>query len=515
MLINKTSKVLYEEYKEIAQKAADINNASAVLGWDQEVYMPPKGFPYRGRQLATLASLAHELVTSEKYGNILKELSGRNDLEEAALDNVKLSYEDYQKEQKLPSAFVTKLTQQVSASYDAWIRSRKENNFQVYATELAKMVNLKLQQADYYGYDENAYDALLDEYEKGATVSMLEPVFTQVKEELPRVLKAIHDAEQVDDSFLFSSYDKDKQWDFSVAILKQIGYDFDAGRQDLSEHPFTTSFAPEDVRVTTRVNENDFASLLWSSIHEGGHALYEQGLPKEQYGLPLGVAASLGVHESQSRLWENNVGRGIHFWKYNYPKLQSLFKEQLKDVPVESFYKGMNKVYPSLIRTESDELTYHFHVLIRYEIEKALLNKELQATDLVNAWNSLYEQYLGITPPDDKQGVLQDVHWAHGSFGYFPTYSLGSFYAAQYYEQAKNDIAGLEKQLENGNCMNLLDWLRMNIHQYGRKYRSEELCTKVTGEGLSFNAFMKYASKKYEAIYSIKIADEATANNNA
>ncbi|MCB0698220.1 MAG: carboxypeptidase M32 [Chitinophagales bacterium] len=503
MFIDKSSKELYEEYKDIAQKAADLYYASAVLGWDQEVFMPPKGFPYRGRQLATLASLAHEMMTSESYGNVLEELSGRNDLSENEAANIRLSLEDFEKKKKLSSSFVNKLTQQVSSSYDAWIKSRKENSYKVYEPELTKMIELKLQQADMYGYEGNSYDALLDEYEKGATVAMLDPVFEQVKNELPSLLEQISNAEQVDDAFMNLFYAKDKQWDFSIDVLKKIGYDFDAGRQDISEHPFTTSFAPEDVRVTTRVSEHDFASLLWSSIHEGGHALYEQGLPSEQYGLPLGEAASLAVHESQSRLWENNVGRGIHFWQHFYPVLKGYFSEQLNDVTLDGFYKGMNKVQPSLIRTESDELTYHFHVLIRYEIEKALLNKELQPKDLASAWNSQYEKYLNITPPDDKQGVLQDVHWAHGSFGYFPTYSLGSFYAAQYYEQAKKELSGLESQLSAGEYGKLLTWLRGKIHVHGRKYRSNELCKSITGEGLSFSAFMKYAQEKYSFIYNL------------
>lgn len=512
MIINNTTKELYETYKSITQKAADVSYASAVLGWDQEVYMPPKGFSYRGRQLATLASIAHEMVTDSKYGDVLNELSQRNDLSEPEADNIRLSLEDYEKRKKLSSAFVQKLTEQVSSSYNAWIRSRKENDYGVYAPELDKMINLKLEQAELYGYEGNAYDALLDEYEKDATVSMLDPIFEDVKRELPLLLDKIKDSEQVDDSFLNKFYDKSKQWDFSIEVLKQIGYDFGAGRQDLSEHPFTTSFAPEDVRVTTRVNENDFASLLWSSIHEGGHALYEQGLPSEQYGLPLSEAASLAVHESQSRLWENNVGRGIHFWEYFYPILQNAFSEQLNNVTLEDFYKGINKVYPSLIRTEADELTYHFHVLIRYEVEKALLNKELNPKDLASVWNELYQKYLGISSPDDKQGVLQDVHWAHGSFGYFPTYSLGSFYAAQYYNKAREDINDLEKQLKNGESAMLLKWLRSNIHQYGRKYRSEELCEKVTGDRLDFSSFMRYAISKYEGIYSISMPNGATSD---
>jgi carboxypeptidase Taq len=285
-------------------------------------------------------------------------------------------------------------------------------------------------------------------------------------------------------------------------VLKKMGYDFEAGRQDMSEHPFTTSFAPTDVRVTTRVDENNYASLLWSTIHEGGHALYEQGLPMEQYGLPLGAAASLAVHESQSRLWENCVGRGKAFWKYFYPKLQEHFTVSLNGVSTDMFYKGMNKVEPSLIRTEADEVTYHFHVLIRYEIEKALIKGELFAEDLAEAWNGMYRKYLGISAKDYKTGVLQDVHWCHGSFGYFPTYSLGSFYAAQYFEQAEKDIPDLVSQIEAGDFQNLLTWLRQNIHQYGRRYTSEELCKRVTGKGLDFSVFMKYVTHKYAGIYN-------------
>jgi len=509
----KTTKELYEKYKEIAQKAADLNYASAVLGWDQEVYMPAKGFALRGQQLATLATLSHEMVTNDDYGNLLDELSGRGDMDAEQQDNVRLSREDYLKNKKLPASFIEKVTEQVSASYDTWIKARKENSYKLYAPELQKMIALKIQQAEYYGYEGNPYDALMDEYEKGATVAMLDPVFEDVKNRLPGLLNRIKEAEQVDDSFLFKHYGKDKQWDFSIDILKKIGYDFDAGRQDLSEHPFTTSFSPQDVRVTTRVSENDFASLLWSSIHEGGHALYEQGLPVSQYGLPLGEAASLSVHESQSRLWENNVGRGILFWKHYYSQLQALFPQQLDGVSLEQFYKGVNKVQPSLVRTEADELTYHFHVMIRYEIEKGLISKELNPNDLAGEWNRMYEKYLGITPPDDKQGVLQDVHWAHGSFGYFPTYSLGSFYAAQYYAQAKNEIQGLEGQLQKGEYLPLLSWLRERIHIHGRKYRSDELCKIITGQGLNFNVFMDYATAKYHDIYGITTpADAAGAD---
>jgi carboxypeptidase Taq len=493
----------YDLYKEITQKAADLQFASAVLQWDQEVYMPPKGFSARGRQLATLASQAHEWLTADGYGDVLQKLVGEKSLSEDVADNVRLSLEDYERNKKLSTDFVEKLTQQTSNSYDAWIRARKENDFSVYAPELEKMIALKKQQAEMYGYEAHPYDALLDEYEKGMTVAILDPVFNEIKEHLPNLLARIKAATQVDDSMMEGNFPRQAQWDFSMDVLKKIGYDLEAGRQDISEHPFTTSFSSSDVRVTTRVDEHNFASLLWSSIHEGGHALYEQGLPEEQYGLPLGSAASLSIHESQSRLWENCVGRGLSFWKYFYPILQQYFPAQLKDVPLDAFYHAMNKVEPSLIRTEADEITYHFHVLIRYEIEKGLMDGSIAVKDLASVWNEYYQKYLGVSAKDDKTGVLQDVHWSHGSLGYFPTYSLGSFYAAQFFEQAEKDMPGLLRDIELGNMSGLLQWLRTNVHVHGRKYRSEELCTRMTGKGLDISSFMRYAENKYSAIYRL------------
>jgi carboxypeptidase Taq len=498
-----SSKELYTAYQDTLQKAADLQYAAAVLGWDQEVYMPRKGFPYRGRQLATLASQAHEMVTGESYGNILHELSQRHDLTDVEKNNVRLSLEDYEKNRKLPHAFVEQLTQQSSASYSAWILSRSENNYSLYAPQLEKMIALKKQQADMYGFSAHPYDALLDDYEKDITVALLDPVFQMVKDQLPALLDKILHAPQVGDDFLHRHYPRQQQWDFSMDVLKAIGYDFEAGRQDISEHPFTTSFSPTDVRVTTRVDEDNFASLLWSSIHEGGHALYEQGLPEIQYGMPLGAPASLSVHESQSRLWENCVGRGLGFWKHFYPALQQRFPAALSDINVQQFYKGINKVQPSFIRTEADEITYHFHVMIRYEIEKALIGGELNPKDLPGAWNDMYSKYLGIVPPDDKRGVLQDVHWSHGSFGYFPTYSLGSFYAAQFFEQAQKDNGNLLQEIEQGAFQNLLYWLRDKVHKHGRRFRSEELCKIITGRGLDFSAFMRYAQQKYAGVYDI------------
>lgn len=496
-----TTQELYTEYVFLLQKAADLHSASAVLEWDQETYMPPKGAEARGRQLATLASQAHDILTSDRLERILKELNHRDDLDDRQKANVRLSLKDYNKNKKLPSTFVEAMSKQTSECFNAWIAARKNKDYSLFAPSLKKMIALKQEQAKLYGYSDHPYDALLDDYEPGATVAMLDAVFAKVKTELPEILARIQAAKQVSNDCFHRHFPKQQQWDFSVDVLRQMGYDLEAGRQDYAEHPFTTSFSSNDVRITTRVDEHNYASLLWSTIHEGGHALYEQGLPEDQYGLPLGAAASLGIHESQSRLWENCVGRGHSMWQYCYPKLQGYFPDQLKDVTVDDFFKAMNRVEPSLIRTEADEVTYHFHVMIRYEIEKGLMEGTVDPETLPQVWNSMYEQYLGVTPPDDVKGILQDVHWSHGSFGYFPTYSLGSFYAAQFFMQAQKDITGLDELLAKGEMGQLLQWLRTHIHQYGRQYTSEELCERVTGERLNTGYFMQYIADKHRMVY--------------
>ena len=497
------TKELYVAYCELMQKAADLNYASAVLGWDQEVYMPPKGAEYRARQLATLASQAHEMLTSEAFGLLLHNLAGKEGLSDTEQRNVELSLEDYEKNKKLSPAFVEEMSRRSSECFNAWIEARQKNDFSIFAPSLAKMIELKRRQADLYGYDEHPYDALLDDYEKGATVAMLDPIFKGIREDMPELLSKIKAAQQVSNDCFHQFFPKQEQWDFSLDVLKRMGFDFEAGRQDYSEHPFTTSFSATDVRITTRVDVHNYASMLWSCIHEGGHGLYEQGLPEDQYGLPLGSPTSLGIHESQSRFWENCIGRSLNFWKYFYPQLQKYFPEQLVNVPVETFYKAINRVEPSLIRTEADEVTYHFHVMIRYEIEKALITGNIAPKDLPAKWNELYDRYLGVKPKDDKTGVLQDVHWSHGSFGYFPTYTLGSFYAAQFFHQAQQDINGLDEQVKNGDFATLLQWLRKKVHIHGRRYTSQELCERITGQNLDAAFFMRYATEKYAGVYNM------------
>jgi carboxypeptidase Taq len=499
-----SSAELYNEYERLLKKAADFNYASAVLQWDQEVYMPPKGAEARGRQLATLATQAHELLTGKELEALLIALKDAEGLNDEQRVNVQRSTEDYGKNKKLSTEFVEQLSFQTSECFNAWIAAREKNDFSVFAPSLTKMIVLKRKQAELYGYKNNPYDALLDEYEPDATVAMLDPVFQGIKDKMPALLAKINAAAQVSNDCFHQHFPKQQQWNFSVDVLNKMGYDFEAGRQDYSVHPFTTSFAATDVRITARVDEENYASLLWSTIHEGGHALYEQGLPDNEYGMPLGSPTSLGIHESQSRLWENCVGRSANFWAGFYPKLQAYFPAQLGNVPMRTFYGAANRVEPSLIRTEADEVTYHFHVLIRYEIEKALIDGSLDPKDLRDKWNELYNKYLGVTPPDDRSGVLQDVHWSHGSFGYFPTYTLGSFYAAQFYVHALKEISGLQDQVERGEFGELLSWLRRNIHVHGRRYNSEELCERVTGQKLDAGFFMNYIVEKYADIYGLK-----------
>lgn len=494
---------LYNQYVEQLQKIADLKYALAVLQWDQETYMPRAGANARARQVATLSEMAHKAFTSEHLSSLLKELISRNDLTEVQQKNVALSWQDFEKQMKYSSAFVRKMSEITSQSFNAWIDARAQKDFSVFSKPLEQLVALKREEAEILGYENHAYNALLNEYEKGCTVFFLDKIFDDISEPLAQLLQQVQQESSADESFLQQHFSKEKQWEWGMYLIEQLGFDLTAGRQDLSEHPFTINFSAKDVRITTRVDEQDFANMTWSCIHEVGHALYEQGLPDEQYGLPCGEYTSLSIHESQSRLWENNVGRGLHFWKYYYPKLQEYFGVQLKDVSVSSFYKAINKVQPSFIRTEADELTYHLHVKIRYNIEKDLIAGTCNVKDVPSIWNEQYQKYLGVCVKDDVKGCLQDVHWSHGSFGYFPTYSLGSFYAAQFYEYAKKDIIGLENEIAAGNTNKLLTWLRQNIHQYGRFYTSDEICKRIGNESLNTQYFIQYLTNKLNSLNSI------------
>jgi carboxypeptidase Taq len=484
------------------RKVADTRYASALLQWDQETYLPPKGAAIRGQQIATLSEITHGLFTSDSFGSLLKELNQKKDLDVKEKKNVSLTLEDYSKQKKIPADFVRRITETINKSFHSWIEARKRNDFSYFATDLGELVTLKKQEAELIGYSDHPYNAFLNEHDRGTSVKLLDTVFNNLKGPLKNILDKITASPQVDDSFLSRHYPKDKQWAFGMQLLKELGYDLEAGRQDISEHPFTVNFNNQDVRITTRIDENDLSNMTWSCIHELGHALYEQGLPGSEYGLPLGEAASYSIHESQSRLWENHVGRSWVFWKRYYPLLQDYFPGQLQDISLDQFYGGINKVQASFIRTEADELTYHFHIMIRYELEKRLIEGSLSTVDIPAFWNEQYEKYLGVKVKEDKTGCLQDVHWSHGSFGYFPTYSLGSFYSAQFYAQALKDNVFQHKTDQDPDYLQLLQWLRTHVHQFGRMYTSEELCTKICGTGLDINYFLDYVLDKYRKIYN-------------
>lgn len=495
-----TARNKYNDFVHRMRCIADVRYANAVLQWDQETYLPPKGAALRGQQMATLSEIAHDLFADASLGDLLNELSGSEELTAEEQKNVALTLEDYNKNKKYSAAFVRKMSEATSAAYHAWIDARKQNSFKVFEKELDHLVSLKKEEAEILGYKAHPYDALLNEYEKGATVQWLDQLFDELQVPLKVLLDKIVNKPAPATDFLYQPFDKDAQWKFGLEILKLMGYDFEAGRQDLSEHPFTTNFSAQDVRVTTRIDENDFTSMTWSCLHEGGHGLYEQGLPVEAYGLPLGEYCSLGIHESQSRLWENCIGRSFAFIRFVLPIMQRYFP-QLSSVSAQQLMGAVNKVQPSLIRTEADELTYHFHVMIRYQVEKLLMEGHLATKDIPACWNELYKKYLGVTVPDDKNGCLQDIHWSHGSFGYFPTYTLGSLYAAQFYHKIKQGFAGLNDAIANGEFTEVHSWLKTHVYQYGRRFTSDELCNKITGEPLQMKHFIQYASEKYDAVY--------------
>ncbi len=491
-----------------------INSAASVLSWDQETHMPAGGGEARAEQIAVLQGLAHQKLVSSDVEKLLSQwidlTTGRpfdepqDGWDEPARSLLREVWRDFSRAKKLPSQFVMTLSRETSLAQQVWAEAREQNNFGMFLPHLKTILSLKREEAQYLGYKESPYDALLDVYEPGSTVGALRPLFAQLKARLVPLLKRVMTSRvQIDDSLLRHSYDQARQLEFGRLVLIAMGYDFERGRLDLSAHPFTTSFHPTDVRITTRVFEHELQSCLFSCIHEGGHGLYDQGLDQRYYGTPLGESVSLGIHESQSRLWENCVGRSRPFWRFFYPILQQIFHHQLRGVDVEQFYAAINCVKPSLIRVEADELTYNLHIMLRFEIEQDLIEGRTQPDDLPGIWNRKMEEYLGITPPRDAEGVLQDVHWSLGSFGYFPTYTLGNLYSVQFFEQAKLEIPHLEDEIAAGQLMVLRRWLEQKIHRWGRMFTPEHLAQRVTGSGVKPEPFLNYLEKKYGELYQL------------
>lgn len=492
------------------REAQHLSSAISLISWDQETYMPPGAGEARAEQLSALEGMTHQMRTGPEMQRLLSkwvdlksgEIGGEWDLPARAL--LSELWRDYEKSVKLPNDFIRRYGKAASISQQVWVEARKKSDFSLFAPHLKTMVALKKEEIGYLGYQASPYDALLDAYEPGMTVAQVAPLFASLKKELvPLLERIVASPVKPKKEFLSLSYLPEKQLAFGQRVLEAMGFNFKNGRQDISAHPFTTSFHPTDVRITTRVDERDLLSSLFSSIHEGGHALYDQGLDSDFYGTPLGEARSLGIHESQSRLWENGVGRSKPFWKHFYPILQKTFPEGLKGVDPAAFYAAVNSVQPSLIRVEADELTYNLHIMVRFEIERALIEENLPVEALPEVWNEKMEKSLGIRPASDAEGVLQDIHWSGGAIGYFPTYTLGNLYAVQFLNQAKKEIPDLNGLIENGNLLPLKVWLNEKVHRWGRRYSSEELVRRATGEGLNPRYFIDHVKEKFGEIYRL------------
>lgn len=497
----------WEELKRRLAEVQHLHYASALLGWDQQTYMPPRGAANRADQLATLDKIAHERFTADEIGQLLEDLAGQAaeqgyDSDQASL--IRVTRRDYEKARRVPPALVEEISRTSALGIESWTRARQDSNFKEFQPSLEKIVNLEIELANHLGYQDRIYDALLDQYEPGMTTSQVETIFAGLKPELIALVQAIAlRADRVDNACLCREFDEKLQWDFGVEAIKALGFDFGAGRQDKSVHPFTTGFGLGDTRITTRVDRRYLPAALFGSLHECGHALYDMGYRSELEGTPLAGGASLGVHESQSRMWENLVGRSRGFWRHFFPRLRQVFPAQLSDQDAESFYRAVNKVTPSLIRVEADEVTYNLHILLRFEIENALVERKLAVSDVPEAWNAKMNDYLGIVPPNDAEGCLQDIHWSLASLGYFSTYSLGNLFSVQLFDQAVKDASSIPDQIAHGEFSGLLGWLREKVHQHGRKYTLNELAVRVTGEPLQSRSYLAYLKSKYGEIYGL------------
>ncbi len=496
----------YDRLKTLLGEVADLGHISALLDWDQQTYMPHGAAESRGRQLATLNAIAHNKMTSPEPGELMNELlpwaeaHGSNSDEYRLL---KVALRDYMKAVLVPVDFVEEFSIVTTAAHHAWTDARAKSDFSIFRPHLEKIVELNKRYISFFPQQDHPYDTLLNDFEPGMKTADVKKIFDALRPQQVRLIQSISSRPQVDDSFMHLDYDEQKQWDFGVAVATAFGYDWNRGRQDKSAHPFTTSFSMDDVRITTRFEKNSGASALFSTMHETGHALYEQGVAPALGRTPLEGGASLAIHESQSRLWENIVGRSLPFWEHFYPRLQKLFPAQLDRVKLDAFYKGINRVERSLIRVEADEATYNLHIMLRLELEIAMVEGSIAVKDLPEAWNTRMKDYLGITPPDDARGVLQDIHWSGGMLGYFSTYALGNMVSAQLWEKHRSDNPGIDEQMRRGDFSVLLDWLRRNVHCHGRKFEPQELVERITGSKIDPSAYMRYLENKYGSIYGL------------
>lgn len=496
-------------YLNLVQKLEEIthlNGVMSTLGWDQEVMMPAGASEARAKQIAALAGVIHERMTDPALGDCLNELKEKNSdcLGEAERCNIREALHSYELETKVPKRLVQELAELGSRGQGIWVMARQENKFSNFVPVLKQFLELKTEWAQRISPDLKPYDANIDLFERGTTMDMITPIFERLKQELIPLIEAIQNhPQQPDTSFLQGRFALDKQEALARKISQDIGFNTDQGRIDVSVHPFCGGSHPTDVRITTRYKESDFIESLYSVIHETGHALYEQGRPHDLGDLPVSESLTMGIHESQSLFWERMVAQSKPFCSHYFDMIRAAFPDNLQAANVDSFYRAINSCKPDFIRVEADEVTYPLHVILRYEIEKGLFEGSMQVDDLPGIWNELMQKYLGIKPPTDTLGVLQDSHWSGGAFGYFPSYTLGAMYACQFYNTLLNEQPEVEKNIAAGNFAPIKGWLNEKIHRQGRLYTSQELVQRVTGEALNPDYFIGYLKNKYSEIYAL------------
>ena len=494
---DKSMKVLKTKLMELAH----IGSTLGFLGWDEQVMMPRDATEFRARTNAYLSGLYHKKVLELNEFGLLDILHNKYDsLNDDDRVIVRETIRDYNRAKNIPTPLIEKLSQLSTEAYSVWMSAREKNDFSIFSPILERIVDLKIEEANHIGYKESPYDALLDEFERDTTTKDLTRLFEELKQFLVPFVKNISESEATTRP-LKGEFSINQQQNFSRILAEKIGFNFASGRLDTSTHPFTSGTNPKDVRITTRYDKEDLMQSVMSTIHETGHALYEQGLQAKHFGTPLGESVSFGIHESQSMFWEKRIGGSKAFWKFFYPQLKSHFKETFSGLSLEQFYKSINIIEPSLIRTEADEATYCLHIIIRFELERDLIEQKIRVNDLKKLWNEKMKNYLGIEVPDDVRGVLQDVHWAGGAFGYFPSYALGNLYSAQIYATARKKISNFDELVSKGDFEPILAWLRENIFSMGKRYTPAELIKKVTGEQLNPQLFFNYLKEKYEVIY--------------
>ncbi len=489
---------------EISGELKDLSSTLGLLMWDQETYLTPRGALARAQQLDTLSGLVHQRATQKALGKLLEKLEEEIRQKPEVFTPfdkglVKEMSREFRMATALPERLVRELSKESSLGLEAWKHARTQNDFSLYASRLTRMIELKKEVAHCYGFSDSPYDALLDEFEPGLTKRELHHVFGDLKLHLKDLIPTLTIQTAQYNHHIFSQqFDEEKLWQLSLDILKDIGFDLERGRQDRSTHPFTMGLHADDVRVTTRIFATNPISTIMSSIHEGGHGMYEQGIAPELAHTTMGVINSLVVHESQSRFWENMIGKSRAFWNFFAPRVAAVFPKQLAKIDAEKMWEEINLVQPSLIRVDADEVSYHMHIIIRTEIETELIEGRLKVEDVPERWNTAYKTYLEVSVPNDTMGCLQDIHWSQGLIGYFPTYSLGSMLSAQLFDTLAQQVSNIEHSIEEGKFEQPLHWLNEHIHQHGRLYSSHELCTRITGEPLSSKAFLSYLHRKFK-----------------